>query len=268
MKKRILPVVCTVLALLLLVACGGSSGGAGNTDTMSVNFVNGTSYNFNELYVSPAADDYWGEDMLGSTSILKANGNFELALDTYDYDTFDILVVDEDGDKYAFQRVSLSDGAEVLITLDGEPGATVVDADGNESYYSGAFESASGGTGGGTSTAVPTATGTGNDTNGAFSFTIYNESDYDVYAIYMGVANASAEHDFDLLPEILPAHSYTEVSGIVSQGDWLNTEWTLFVQDVDGDWSDTFDVFNPWTVSYVEVYWDTSVGGYVCEFYY
>lgn len=55
---------------------------------------------------------------------------------------------------------------------------------------------------------------------------------------------------------------------------WARLQWEtgrrqsglLYVEDVDGDTSASFDSFNPWTVSYVDIYWQGD--SYVCDFTY
>ncbi|MDL2219718.1 hypothetical protein LJC04_05245, partial [Ruminococcaceae bacterium OttesenSCG-928-O06] len=74
--------------------------------------------------------------------------------------------------------------------------------------------------------------------------------------------------DFDLLPIILEAGESYNAVGQVSRGDWDATDWTLYITDVDGDTSASFEVFNPWELSYVDIQWDSSAGGYVCTFVY
>ncbi|MFR1357317.1 MAG: hypothetical protein ACLSBB_08575 [Ruthenibacterium lactatiformans] len=166
----------------------------------------------------------------------------------------------------------LVDGCEMQIGFDenGVPGVVVVGADGTENYVSGTLNGSSGATGGGETVVVQeqqqTVTGTGYDTNGQFVFEVYNNSAYDIYALYIGVINASSDHDIDVLPQILPANSSTTIVGQATMGDWSQTEWTLYVEDVDGDTSASFDSFNPWTVSYVDIYWQGD--SYVCDFTY
>lgn len=240
---------------------------------LTVIFSNSTDYIFNEIYIKPTATDEWGGELLGSTRILKGNGSVEVDIPAYDYENYDIGVVDEDGDEYAFTYVPLQDGSEVAIYFgDNGLAADVADSEGNmAATVMGTLGSAAGGGdggGGGDAVQEPVVTGTGNDTNGQYTFTVYNESDYDIYAIHMGVVNASADSDIDILPQVLPAGQSTELVGMASQGDWLNTEWSLYITDVDGDRSVSYDSFNPWTVSYVDIYWDSDSFGYVCEFFY
>ncbi len=279
MKK----IACVVLMMaLLLVGCGDKKADSSSappsreapssaaSKELNITFSNASGYTFNEIYISPTAASDWGDELLGSTSVLKSNGSLGVVIPAYDYDSYDILVVDEDRDEYTFARVPLQNGSEVAIYF-GEEGLAAEVADSNGELSATVIgEINGGGSGGGeTPNDVPaTVTGTGNDTNGQYSFTIYNESDYDVYAIYMGVSNASASEDLDILPQVLPAGNSTDVVGLASQGDWLNTEWTLNVVDVDGDESLSFESFNPWLVSYINIAWDSNNGGYVCEFGY
>lgn len=300
-KKPSVLLALVMVAALVLSACGGGGASSAPASTapaepvsraqpaaaepaksadFAVTFSNGTDYNFQELYVSPTASGDWGADHLGSTNILKKNGSFEITLPSYEYDSFDILVIDEDDDEYQFTRATLTSGCEVMITFEeGGLAATSFFADGGQETVYGTLNGESMDSAGGNDAAGTTADGAanydaanfepnGNDTAGRFSFAVYNESDYDIYAIYMGILNAGSEYDLDILPAILAAGDDTVVSGQVSQGDWMNTEWTLYIEDVDGDTSASFDVFNPWTISYVDIYWDGNNGGYVCDFYY
>ncbi len=280
MKK----IVCAVLMMALLLAgCGGQKDAfasglapkeapASTAPTeFSITFSNASGYIFNEIYISPTASNDWGQELLGSTSVLKANGSLDVTVPAYDYDSYDIRVVDEDSDEYTFTRVPLQDGSEVAIYF-GDQGLAADVADAGGTLTATVVGNLNGG---GTAApaetptdAAPTVTGTGNDTNGQYSFTVYNESSYDIYAIYMGVSNATASQDLDILPQILPAGESIELVGLASQGDWMNTEWTLNVVDVDGDESLSFDSFNPWLVSYINITWDSNNGGYLCEFVY
>jgi hypothetical protein len=286
MKKVFALILTIIFAMICLAACGGAQQPQASrqqtpvqqTEPTSINvvFSNVTDYLFNEIYISPTAANEWGSELLGSTSVLKSNGSVEVTIPAYDYNNYDIRVVDEDKYQYIFKYVPLESGSEVGIFF-GDEGiaAEVYDAAGSS------LGTVLGEIGGGADdgqgdyveptpepTPEPTVTGTGNDTNGLYSFTAYNESSYDIYSIHMGIKGASSSYDIDILPQVLASGENFELSGIASQGDWLNTEWTLYITDVDGDKSASYDSFNPWMLSYVNINWDSNSMGYVCEFVY
>lgn len=162
---------------------------------------------------------------------------------------------------------SLTEKERLIARLAAE-GYTNTGADGAQSVVSGTLNG-SGADSGGEVIVVqeePTSTGTGYDTDGQFSFTVYNNSDYDIYSLHMGILDAGSDHDIDVLPQILPANSSTTITGQASMGDWIQTDWTIYVTDVDGDTNASYDTFNPWTVSYVDIYCQGD--SYVCEFTY
>lgn len=275
MRKKFLAfTLCFALVALLLAGCGGNSsstpdtpsrpsGGAGasspaRTQSLRINVINDSPFTIYNLYVSPTASDNWGDDHLGDSDILSEEDSYRIEVDSYDYENYDVLLVDSEDNKYTFEYVPLFNNTEIVIAYEPDGLALLLTYSDGGSGHVAATE-------GGSNSPAPT-TGTGYDTNGRYEFTLYNESSYDIYAIYIGIANASSEHDIDILPAILPADDYYDASGQASQGDWMNTEWTLYVEDVDGDVSASFDVFNPWTVSYVNITWEGN--GYVCEFVY
>lgn len=253
MKKVFALLLCLILAAASLAGCGDTSA---NKGAFGVTVTNSSGYTFNELYVSASAANEWGEDHLGSTNILKNNGSFDISLTKYEYSNYDIKVVDEDGDVYVFSYVSLTDGTTVAISFDDGLIATITGKDGAESTVAGTLNGEGGGSGGGEET--PTE----------FAFTIYNESAYDIYAIYMAPAYTDGD-GVDVLPAVLASGASQDVEGSVAGTDYEGiTEWTLYVVDVDDDASASYDVFDPFLLSYVNVTWDSAAGGYTCEFVY
>ena len=131
MKKKIVWLLCSALLLTILSACGGNDDapkGRGNnvptsvssavtapvrSTTLAVTVANVSGYNFQELYVSPTGTNNWGEDHLGSTSILKNNGSYDITLARYDFENYDVLIIDEDGDAEA-----LMGGPFTVVTPD------------------------------------------------------------------------------------------------------------------------------------------------------
>lgn len=250
MKKGFALMLCLMLAVSALAGCGEKSA---DKDAFGVTVTNSSGYIFNELYVSASAADAWGEDHLGSTSVLKNNGSFDISLTKYEYSNYDIKVVDEEGDVYLFNYVSLTDGTTVGISFEDGLIAVVTDKDGAQSTVEGTLNSGGGGL---------------EDTPTEFYFTIYNESAYDIYAIYMAPAYTDGQ-GVDVLPSVLSAGDFQDVEGSVAGTDYEGImEWTLYVVDVDDDASASYDVFDPWLLSYVNVTWDSGAGGYTCEFVY
>ena len=280
--KKVLALILALM-MLMLAGCGGGNGGGDSPNRpvasppeiqqaptqLTITFSNASAYNFNEIYITPTAQDDWGADLLGSTSLLKSNGSFEVSIPKYDFANYDIRVVDETKDTYEFTRVPLTNGAELAIYF-GDDGLAVDVADSKGDVVGTVFGTLNGSSIGGSDAPEQPSNdfGTGYNTNGEFSFTVYNESDFDIFAIHMGSLNASSDADIDMLPQVLPAGESIDLSGTVTEDEWLNTEWTLYVTDVDGDTSSSFDTFNPWEISYVNIRWDSNAGGYVCDFLY
>lgn len=293
MKKKFVSLLCCALLLAALSACGGDDGAQGSgapsestapsvsasepanasepakesepaqPATLPVTVTNLSGYNFQELYVSPSGANEWGDDHLGSTSILKNNGSFDIEVTKYDFENYDVQVIDEDGDVYEFQRVPLTKECNLQIGFgdDGVPLAVSVGTDGTENSVSGTLNGSSGGA------QEQQPTGAGYDTAGAFAFEVYNNSAFDILTLHMGRVDAISEEDVDLLgDQILAANTNGTITGSVDEEDWGQTAWTLYATDVDGDTSNSYDTFDPWSVTRVDISWQD--GGYVCEFTY
>ncbi len=274
--KKIISIIL-VIGVLFLVGCGDSSesplanrseeadqGQLDSTQSVTPGEIvatNDTGYTFVELYSTASSSSEFGEDLLGGTRI-DTGSSFDMTIGNI-LETQDFLILDNDGDYYSIIGIALNNGDTISFTLLNDasgniiPTVNVYDASGaNVSTVSGSF--------------IPNdnTNSTGYDTNGNYGFTLNNYSAYDIYSVHVGIANASASYDMDLLPQILPAESTIDITGFATQGDWLNTEWTLYITDVDGDTSASYDNFNPWTVSSIDVNWDGNVGGYVVQFNY
>lgn len=247
------------LALLLFAGCQPQTPAAAEKtappgpETLQVTVQNDSPYIFNELYVSPTAANEWGKDHLGSTSILKSNGSFDIMLEKYQFDNYDILIIDQENDTYKFTYVPLKAGSNVSISFNDGLIATVSNGGSENKVVSGELVSA-------------------NNSNEAsiydqdFIFTIYNESPYEIYSIHMS-PDSSTDDSVDVLPSTLGPSQSQDVGGNVADTQYAGeTNWYLFVTDTDGDVSLTNEAFDPWLVKYVNVYWDN--GGYTCEFVY
>lgn len=129
--------------VLLLAGCGdktratsaiGGRAAQAKKTSLTITFSNTSGYVFNEIYICATAADDWGDELLGSTRILKSNGSIDVDVPSYDFDNYDILVVDEYNDEYFFTRIPLQKGSEVdIYSHEGELIADVWDAAGNNS---------------------------------------------------------------------------------------------------------------------------------------
>lgn len=97
-----------------------------------ITLSNTSDYLFYELYISPTADDQWGENLLAGNAPLEINDSVEIELEAHDFNVYDLGVLDEEQDEYYFFRVPLDNGSEVSVYF-GEDGlaADITDASGN-----------------------------------------------------------------------------------------------------------------------------------------
>ena len=101
-----------VVAAVLLV---GASAAAVAADYY-VDITNRTGYTIMYMYVSPAKSDSWEEDVLGE-DVLADGKTQRVNLTGYKSPIFDIRLVDEDGDKYTFWNIDVSE-EDITVTLD------------------------------------------------------------------------------------------------------------------------------------------------------
>jgi hypothetical protein len=73
-----------------------------------------------EIYISPKEYDEWGDDFLGDEDILSDGETFTARLEypLSRIDTYDILLVDEDGNGYTKFEVTVSNNKRIEFTLD------------------------------------------------------------------------------------------------------------------------------------------------------
>jgi len=111
---------------------------------------------------------------------------------------------------------------------------------------------------------APGAAGNANECG----FVIYNESDYEIYAVYISPVNSPPSDEMDILPNILgPGENYYFNAKMPAQY-WGVTDWVMSVVDVDGDSSVSYEAFNPFKLTYVDIEWHGEAGHYICKFFY
>lgn len=75
------------------------------TSAASVEFVNQSSWDIYEIYLSPSNDTNWGDDYLEKDVLTKGES---LTITNVDAGSWDVMVVDEDGDKCVIEGVKFN----------------------------------------------------------------------------------------------------------------------------------------------------------------
>ncbi len=71
----------------------------------TVEFVNQSSWDIYEIYLSPSSESSWGDDYLERDVLSKGDS---LTITDVDPGSWDVMVVDEDGDKCVIEGVKFS----------------------------------------------------------------------------------------------------------------------------------------------------------------
>ena len=90
----------TALSLVALASIEARAG----TKTSSVKIVNKSDWSIDRLYLSPADEDEWGPDQLKDATIESGES---FTLNKIPCETFDVKLVDEDGDECIVPDVDL-----------------------------------------------------------------------------------------------------------------------------------------------------------------
>jgi len=110
MKKSIVALAGAVCAVALLVPVTAQA--AGNT----VVIKNKSDWELHQFFLSPVDTDKWGPDQLGD-HVISTGGTFTLS--GIPCDSYDVRLVDEDGDECVVPGVDICDGqAGWIITND------------------------------------------------------------------------------------------------------------------------------------------------------
>ena len=87
-----------------------------------VTIVNDTNYAVVEIHVAPSDAGSWdeGQQVLGAGDVVHDGEDYRVDVDAGQYDTlvYDIMLVDEDGDRYIKWDVNLELQTEIVYTLD------------------------------------------------------------------------------------------------------------------------------------------------------
>lgn len=104
--------VLVLTLLVMLVAAGVAEARRSDSD---VTFVNRTSWDIYEIYLSAVDESDWGPDQL-EEGILETGGTFLLY--GIPCDDYDVLLIDEDGDECVVEDVDLCGDSEEWVIRD------------------------------------------------------------------------------------------------------------------------------------------------------
>ncbi len=79
----------------------------------NVDFVNQSAWEIHEVYFSPSSQTNWGEDYLDNEVLEKGDS---LTLSDVEVGTWDVMIVDEDGDKCVLEDVVISGSDRWVIS--------------------------------------------------------------------------------------------------------------------------------------------------------
>ena len=87
--------------------------------TAAVKIVNKSAWEIHEFYLAPTGpDDDWGADQLHKSVISAKSGTF--TLQSIPCDTYDVKLVDEDGDACEVEKVNICGGSETWTITDND----------------------------------------------------------------------------------------------------------------------------------------------------
>lgn len=104
--------VCVPALLAMLVAAGAAEARRSDSE---VTFVNRSSWDIYEIYLSAVDEDEWGPDQL-EEGILESGASFLLY--GIPCDDYDVLLIDEDGDDCVLEDVDLCGDSEEWVITD------------------------------------------------------------------------------------------------------------------------------------------------------
>jgi hypothetical protein len=103
--------LATVVALALPTTVLAAS------DNSVIHIKNKSDWEIHHFFLSPSDSEHWGPDQLGDAVIKATNGTFELH--KVPCDTYDVKLVDEDGDECVVEGVDICASKEGwVITSD------------------------------------------------------------------------------------------------------------------------------------------------------
>ncbi|MCF8243016.1 MAG: hypothetical protein K9J16_16690 [Melioribacteraceae bacterium] len=105
--------------LILFVVCSMIFGGIISAQEHKFQLLNQTEFDVYEIYISPAEDEVWGEDILDSL-ILSYKDTIDITIDLADECKWDLMILDELGNEFIWEDIPICEIKKLLLYLDDE----------------------------------------------------------------------------------------------------------------------------------------------------
>lgn len=164
----------------------------------NVTVKNSSSWSLYRLYMSPSSQTDWGPDQLGD-KIVHTGGNF--VLESVPCDTYDVKIVDEDGDECVINRVDICGASETWEIDDASLLACQAETAG---------------------AALPSSTGT--------TISVTNQSAWTIHLLYLSPVSSTEWGPDQLGTSVIPSNGGTfRISNV------LCGAYDVKIVDEDGD---------------------------------
>ena len=119
MKKKIAFIFTFILICFSVTSCISFMVGASNYDLPRITIVNNTGYRVDSIHFTPTSDRSWGPDRTSYNQVLRNGQSVTLNLPypISQYNRYDFLLIDLDGDGYTKMNVSLRGGERIVFTF-------------------------------------------------------------------------------------------------------------------------------------------------------
>jgi hypothetical protein len=107
-----------VFSLMLAVLCAAAAFAFNPDELNKVTIQNTTGTKIDMIFLSPGDSEYWGPDIIGADYVMKDSSSLGYYLH-YPEKTFkfDIMAIDDKGNKFEQRNLEITDGTELTIKL-------------------------------------------------------------------------------------------------------------------------------------------------------
>jgi hypothetical protein len=109
----------TLLAAILFAVLSAAAAFAFNPDELNtITFQNSTGTKIQMIFLSPGDSEFWGPEVIGADYVLKDGGSIGYYVHYPNTTaTFDVMAIDDKGNKFELRDFKVTDGKEQTITL-------------------------------------------------------------------------------------------------------------------------------------------------------